>query len=116
VEAWSLLERARGLATDGEFSACRQAYACLDEQLRRVTSGIATPELRQTWVQFVGALREERELVAAWEAECEELAAWGDAQAQVRTWGGGWGWGRSGITCAPSQRPELDLPATLTRT
>jgi hypothetical protein len=94
VEAWSLLEWARGLATDGEFGACRQAYARLDELLRRLTASIATPDLRETWVQFMGALREERELVAAWEAECEELSAWGDAQAQVRAQvGGGWGLG-----------------------
>ena len=76
LAAHSQLELARGLATSGDFCGAGEAYARVQGQLRGVTAGVAEPELHAAWTVFLRALQHERELVAAWQAECAEMEAW----------------------------------------
>ena len=85
VRAHSLLERARSLATEGDFSAAADAYVCVETALHSIAATAAdNPTLRASWTQFWGALRHERELVAAWQAECAELTSWVSEQVGDR--------------------------------
>lgn len=86
LAAHSQLERARSLATDGDFGAAAEAYARVEAQLRNVAASVADGSLRASWTEFLRALQQERDLVAAWQSECAELAAWGGEQgAQTPT-------------------------------
>lgn len=56
----------------------------MEGQLRGVAAGVAEPKLRAAWADFLRSLHHEQELVAAWQAECEELEAWA-AAGEVRS-------------------------------
>lgn len=77
VALYSQLESARALAAAGDFEACRAGYAAAEAGLRAVAAAATpAPGAAQSWAGFLAQLAEERELVAAWEAECAELEAW----------------------------------------
>lgn len=71
---YSQLESARSTAAAGDFSQGRAAYCRVSEAARRAAAAVAgDPALSQAWATFLGNLREEQELLEAWEAECREL-------------------------------------------
>lgn len=81
VALYSQLECARAAAATGAFAEGRSAYARAEAALHKVSSAAAPEsELMQSWTTFARALRDEQELVAAWEAECAELVAWADSE------------------------------------
>lgn len=80
LTAHSQLELARSLACSGDFAACREAYARVEEHLRTVVAGVLDAESRLSWVHCLRQLDEEQQLTIAWQQECEQLAAWADKQ------------------------------------
>lgn len=104
---YAQLEAARTAAAAGDFGAARSGYARVDADVRRVAACVADAELASSFAQFLGALQEERELTAAWEAECAELAAWADEQARS---GRGRGLGTEHFQSSVTSPPVLPAP------
>lgn len=75
VALYSQLESARSLAAVGDFEAGRAGYAAVEAGLRSVAAAAHGPSGAQAWTALLGQLREERELLAAFESECAELTA-----------------------------------------
>ncbi|KAI7846285.1 hypothetical protein COHA_000213 [Chlorella ohadii] len=76
VALYSQLESARSLAAAGDFRAGRASYASVEAGLRSAAAAAAhDPSATQAWAALLGQLREERELLAAFESECAELEA-----------------------------------------
>ncbi len=82
---YSQLESARSLAAAGDFRAGRASYASVEAGLRSAAAAAAhDPSATQAWADLLGQLREERELLAAFESECAELEALAAEQVRGR--------------------------------
>ena len=85
VALYSQLESARSLAAAGDFRAGRASYASVEAGLRSAAAAAAhDPSATQAWAALLGQLREERELLAAFESECAELEALAAEQVRGR--------------------------------
>lgn len=83
VALHSQLESARSLAAAGDFEAGRSGYAAVEAGLRTAAAGPLDPAAAQGWAALLSQLREERELLAAFESECAELEALATEQVQA---------------------------------
>ena len=79
----SQLESARSLAAAGDFEAGRSGYAAVEAGLRATAAGPLDPAAAQGWAALLSQLREERELLAAFESECAELELLATEQVQA---------------------------------
>ena len=103
VSLCAQLDSVRAAAAAGDFAAARPGYTAVEAALRKVAAGAGDASAATSWAQFLGALREEQELVAAWESECAELAEWAAETApQVREGAGGVGWPAAAASPAAS--------------